>query len=852
MDALTVLSELYGEDLAIAQLKLEAEAYEIGAARFLKAMERKAEHGEAADTNVSRPLIAVQVPLMVDKINQFIEASNTGRAGKKHAALRFLRAVNADRIAFMAIRSAINLIKAEGAGLQDVAAAIGRDVEDEHRFGAIRDADRAKFAKIIEPNIAKRSSQVFKKAYARAVEVSMQDKGELNEFSGWETKERIAVGLKLVEFMIELGLLQLEQVHPGNPKLHRTVVTLTDDVAHWLADRTQTLAQMQPAFSPMVVPPKPWTSMYSGGYWGNGTAHPRLVRRLSRVARKRYKDVDLSRVTDAINAIQNTPWQVNKQVLEVALQVSQWANPPADLASPEVNKKPVLPEGIADDPEALKAWKRGAAQVYRKETVRRSRRLAVEFQLEQAKKFSEFDRIWFPYNTDFRGRVYAIPSFCPQGTDLTKGLLLLADPVPMGADGHIWLKMHTANCYGLDKEPLDVRIKWSEDNAGDILAVAADPLGTVQYWGNADSPFCFLAACFEYANWVSQGDDYECGLPIAFDGSCSGIQHFSAMLLDEFGGAAVNLVPAERPSDIYRVVADKVIELAKRDAIHGSADTVESVTDEETGEIREVRRTGTASLAAQWLSYGITRSVTKRSVMTLPYGSKEYGFADQILADIVVPAVESKGESVFPDRIAASRYMAKKIWESLGTTVVAAVGAMSWLQKAATAVASQDMPIHWVTPVGFPVWQEYKKRPMHRIDTMICGSIRITMRVGGGQDEAVETDKAKQRSAISPNFVHSMDASHLMLTALACKEQGIEHFAMIHDSFGTCPGNAGLMFRVVREEFVRMYSEHDVIKGFYEGFCLSLTDDALEKVPELPPKGTLDLSQVVNSKYAFA
>ena len=32
--------------------------------------------------------------------------------------------------------------------------------------------------------------------------------------------------------------------------------------------------------------------------------------------------------------------------------------------------------------------------------------------------------------------------------------------------------------------------------------------------------------------------------------------------------------------------------------------------------------------------------------------------------------------------------------------------------------------------------------------------------------------KARQRSAFPPNFIHSIDSSHMMLTAIACAEEG--------------------------------------------------------------------------------
>lgn len=853
---LAELASLYGEDLAAEQLRLEAEAYSLGEKRFMEAMEFKAETGQAGDTRVARPLVAELLPKLSMKIIEFIAFQRNGKPGKKAAAFKYIQGIDPDRISYLAIRTALNLSVASELPVVRLCEAIGRDVEDEARFGRIREQDEKAFKQRIAPEILKRSADHFKRAYARAVEVSMKDAGDLGAWESWGSSNRVAVGFKMVELMIEIGILVLSDINPGNPKMHKKAITLSDEVSRWLSERAQFLAGCNPMWSPSVVPPKPWTGIHRGAYWGRGKSNPKFIRGLGKQARKRYYDVDLSNVMNAVNLIQSTPWKVNAKVLEVAREVSQWKHISIDgIASPEVVAKPVRLEGMDDDEKVLKTWKREAAKTWRKERARRSRRMAMELVLEQANRFVKYDRIWFPHNVDFRSRVYSIPSaLSPQGNDLSKGLLMLADATPMGKDGEYWLRMHIANVAGLDKEPMDVRQKWTYDHEDLILETAENPLENLWWATEADSPFCFLAACLEYRNWKASHNPeaYVCGLPIAFDGSCSGIQHFSAMLRDEVGGAAVNLTPGERPSDIYRIVSDKVQEVINHDLIHGSDNVMTEQVCDETGDILERIQYGSKAVAKWWNDYGITRKVTKRSVMTLPYGSKKFGFADQLLEDIIMPAVDSKGEHVFPAPATAARYMADLIWTALETTVVAAVGAMAWLQKAAGALAAQGMPATWTTPVGFPVWQEYKVKATKRVDTVICGSIRMTMTVElTEKTEENELDRHKQVSAISPNFVHSMDASHLMMTVLAAAEQGVQHFVMIHDSFGTCPGNAGAMFRVVRETMVKTYTENDVILGFYEGFAADLTEKNAEKIPALPPKGELNLEEILESRYCF-
>ncbi|MFO7945906.1 MAG: DNA-directed RNA polymerase, partial [Armatimonadota bacterium] len=87
-------------------------------------------------------------------------------------------------------------------------------------------------------------------------------------------------------------------------------------------------------------------------------------------------------------------------------------------------------------------------------------------------------------------------------------------------------------------------------------------------------------------------------LPVAADGSCNGLQNFSALLRDKVGGKATNLLPTDIPEDIYSEVASVVTKKLKEKALD----------PEDTH-------------AAEWLRIGVSRKITKKPVMTLPYGS---------------------------------------------------------------------------------------------------------------------------------------------------------------------------------------------------------------------------------------
>lgn len=330
----------------------------------------------------------------------------------------------------------------------------------------------------------------------------------------------------------------------------------------------------------------------------------------------------------------------------------------------------------------------------------------------------------------------------------------------------------------------------------------------------------------------------------------------------------MNLVPSTKVQDIYRLVADEVNRRLQLDFANGTANSLSNKINEKSGEFRDVVELGTKTLAAGWLAYGVTRGETKRSVMTLPYGSKEYGFSDQLLEDIIRPAVDRGDGAMFTHPDQFSRYLAKHIWESVSVVVVAAVEAMEWLQKAAKLLASEVkekktkanpnpevlkpcMAVHWVTPDGFPVWQEYFKPEKRRIDLMFLGTHRMEATVN--VRDSKEMDPRKMESGVSPNFVHSQDGSHLRKTVVKANEAyGVTFFALIHDSFGTIPAKAGAMFRAVRETMVETYENNDVLADFRDQFMEQLHESQLEKMPEIPKAGTLDLRLILESDFAFA
>jgi DNA-directed RNA polymerase len=96
-----------------------------------------------------------------------------------------------------------------------------------------------------------------------------------------------------------------------------------------------------------------------------------------------------------------------------------------------------------------------------------------------------------------------------------------------------------------------------------------------------------------------------------------------------------------------------------------------------------------------------------------------------------------------------------------------------------------------------------------------------------------------------------MDASHLMMTVNAAATKGIGAFSLIHDSFGCHAGYAHELAICLREQFLRMYTEFDVLGGL----AGRLRGRGSGEGAELPPATVSALwtsSQVRQSQYFFA
>ena len=540
---------------------------------------------------------------------------------------------------------------------------------------------------------------------------------------------------------------------------------------------------------------------------------------------------EMKPVYDAVNIMQDTEWVINKPIYEVILKLIDTDSSLGKLpTNPQEIPLPVKPVDVENNDEQsetykenLIKWKREASLVYKERAKSKSKYIQVRQILEEARLL--LDRSFFyPYQLDFRGRIYPKPAMLsPQGADYSRALIKFKYGKQMKDNiSFDDFAIAGAGLYGqVDKEDIQTRKEWVRERLDTFIGYAKEPLTNTE-WAKADKPFCFLAWCFELKDFAETDFDasFITTLPIQSDCSNSGLQHYSAMMRDEIGGKATNLIPSNKPEDVYRIVAQKVI-MKLRDK--------------------------TDPMAKQWLDYGIDRKLCKKPVMCLPYSLTQYS-CRQYIQDHVEKEWKEKNKphNFGRDLFKATNYLTPIVWESINDVIVGAKEIMGFLKKVSRLVASENLPVCWTTPkpLNFPVQMMCYKKESKRVKTKMGDSI-IKLSI---QSDTDEIDKRKTAQSICPNLIHSLDASCLMLAVIKAKDKGVTNFSLIHDSFGCVAPDVHKLSEAIREAFCEVY-EQDVLTNWAMEMKQMLSEKNAKKFPHIPERGNLDLSLVKQSIF---
>lgn len=648
------------------------------------------------------------------------------------------------------------------------------------------------------------------------------------DWNNWEQQHRTAAGLIVFNCMEQVMSHVFRTTYKHNRQGRpQRFIEPRSHFAEWSNEVNTWRAQLSSVCMPLMIPPRDWNedNLESGVYYTfAGSKDIALVKKKGKWSRDYIHKNTPKAHMKALNVLQQTQWKINLPVLKV--QNKLFIHNLGGLPRKRDDLDMPFPEHLAgksneqltdDELMEKRRWKHKRSELYQTEQERLGKTLAYTNIHKQGLKMRNWAGVFFGYNCCFRGRAYSLSTgISPQGCDTGRGLLQLAHGKEITEEGIYWASLTLSGKFGYDSTCIDDRLQWVKEREPWFKAINEDPVGMRKEWLQADKPFMFLAQCMEWAKTDYGRNPRAVTNMLAYiDGKCNGLQHYSAMLKDEVGARATNLVATNAPEDIYGEVARVCTELMKP---HSADNAV-----------------------GWWLKLQINRKCAKRPVMTLPYGATQFSARDYIMEYLRENRIllQSLGIPTETNALSAMvKCIAPYLWQAIHQVVNSALIGMKFIQQTAKKALLDEGHIKWLSLIGFPVYQGYKEVTAKPVYSELMGRTFVNMYVEGG-----EPDNRRHRNGIAPNMIHTQDSTHLVLVTNGMHDRtGSVDYGMTHDEYGAHPSLMNDMQHVTRDSFRWMY-KHDILRDW----VTQLGQD-VEGIPEY---GNYDVNEIMNAKYAF-
>ena len=615
----------------------------------------------------------------------------------------------------------------------------------------------------------------------------MMNQCDVEPWHPWANTIRIALGGWLLSCIMDSS----GWFFRSHVRLRAKTIAVILPTPEFLEIKDQVIATSElfsPEAWPMLIEPNDWSNERAGGYLLNeGMRGHKMVRRGDDGLIQGDKPIEF------LNKIQKVGYRLNHFTVDVAKHLQEKGISIGKFIPIVEIPLPPKPVDIADNKEARKTYRRAAADVMNKNANAFRRSCRTRKTMEAVRRFESKERFYIPWSFDYRGRAYPIPAFLtPQDTDFGKSLIRFANESVITGNAYDWLSFQCATTYGLDKATMTERLAWTVANIPLISRVALDPIDNIGDWEKADEPWQFLAACDEYYHCCVIKDRNTTGLPVATDATCSGLQILAGLARDKKTAQLVNVLPADRPQDAYKVVA----EVSKWNI----PDRLRDIWD---------------------------RKCVKRTVMTIPYNAKPFSNRTYIK-----DALEEKNVKIDKEELTIT---VQAVRMAMNNVVPGPMSVMKWIEtEVSKAIRAGAKQLKWTTPSGFVVTQRLNKREVQTIRLQLLGRCELEV-----ANEGDEVSLMRHKAATAPNLIHSLDASLLHLSITRFNSP----IALIHDSVLCRATDMTTLSNLVRETYMDLFAKQDYLTEFAHQIGADTEN--------LPIIGDLEPSTVIDSTYFF-
>ena len=375
------------------QRQIESDSVRDGCVRWAQ----DTEYQQATDTKPYRNLIGVAWRSLADAIRAEQESLKTSKKSKLPAYGLALLSLGHEQLALITLGTLFNMIARSefDTCLPPRITPVAYEIGQRCRIERLADLANHREVNVAEILLSRNRTRSAAKRAAEMAAVVDDEADWANNFRAHHLGEKlISLALRCAVFEGK-PIFELKEDHERSGKGLKTMqrIALTEIAETWIGEQTpEALDLFNPIYVPMIVEPRPWTSLSEGGYLE--TPMKFFKRQTGKRAHQRLEKADLSAVYAAVNALQNTPYRISQAIYR--LQRDAWI---AGLPFFGLTREDQLP-GLQK---------------------------TMAFRFGQAVRLSVEERFYFPCQVDHRGRVYPVPQLMNPQSDHIGRALIQAD-----------------------------------------------------------------------------------------------------------------------------------------------------------------------------------------------------------------------------------------------------------------------------------------------------------------------------------------------------------------------------------------------------------------------------------------
>ena len=303
------------------QRQIESDSVRDGCVRWCQ----NTEYLEAADTRPYRNLIGISLRSLADAIRAEQDILKTSKKTLPAWGLPLL-SLGHEQLALITLGTLFNMIARSEfeTCLPPRITPAAYDIGQRCRIERLADLANHREVNVAEILLSRnRNRNAAKRAAELAALVDDEDDWTHNFRPHHLGEKLISLALQSAVFDGK-PIFESKEDREGSGKGSKTMqrIGLTEAAETWIGEQTpEALDLFNPIYVPMIVEPRPWTSLSEGGYLE--TPMKLFKRHTGKRAQQRLGKADLSAVYTAVTALQNTPYRVNQAICR--FQRDAWA-----------------------------------------------------------------------------------------------------------------------------------------------------------------------------------------------------------------------------------------------------------------------------------------------------------------------------------------------------------------------------------------------------------------------------------------------------------------------------------------------------------------------------------------------